>query len=94
MYTEYCVLVKAHEDSGNYTFSSTVHFRSAWYAFLALLDVDYTRGFQCTKCGPYPHTLVMDATGLSFRRELGFWNSHIIMDISKHRVPKGRLVLH
>ena len=97
MYTEYCVLIKAHEDAGSSTFSSTVqykHFRSAWYAFLALLKIDYTGGFQCTKCGPYPQTLVMDATGLSFRRELGFWNSHnIIMDTPKDRIPKGRLVM-
>ena len=93
IYTEYCILAKAHEDAGNHTFSSTVqykHFRSAWYAFLALLDIDYSRGFQCTKCGPYPQTLVMDATGLSFRRELGFWDSNNIMDVSKDRVPKGR----
>lgn len=96
MYTEYCVLVKAHEDAGNYTFSSTVqykHFRSAWYAFLSLLEIDYTGGFQCTRCGPYPQTLVMDATGLSFRRELGFWNSNIVMDVSKDRIPKGRLAI-
>lgn len=93
IYTEYCILVKAHEDAGNHTFSSTVqykHFRSAWYVFLALLDIDYSRGFQYTKCGPYPQTLVMDATGLSFRRELGFWGSNTIMDVSKDRVPKGR----
>ena len=96
IYTEYCVLVKAHDDAGNHTFSSTVqykHFRSAWYAFLALLEIDYTGGFQCPRCGPHPHTLVMDATGLSFRRELGFWNSPIMMDVSKNRVPKGRLAI-
>ena len=91
------MLVKAHDDAGNHTFISTVpykHFRSAWYAFLALLEIDYTGGFQCPRCGPHPHTLVMDATGLSFRRELGFWNSHDTMiDVSKDRVPKGRLAI-
>ncbi len=76
IYTEYCVLSKAHEDAGSDSYKSVVqykHFRSAWYAFLDLLDIDYTKGFQCVKCGLNPKTLVMDATVLSFRRELGFW---------------------
>ncbi len=36
MYTEYCTLVKAHEDAGCVNFSTIVqykHYRSAWYAF-------------------------------------------------------------
>lgn len=95
MYTEYCVLIKAHEDAGSYNFESTVqynHFRWAWYSFLALLEIDYKKGFQCNKCGSYPQTLIMDATGLSFRKELCFWNSKIAIDVPKNRVPKGRLV--
>ena len=53
MYTEYCVLVKAHEDTGNSTFSHTVQyklFRSAWYAFLALLEINYTNWMKFIQC--------------------------------------------
>lgn len=88
-------MVKAQEDAGNLSFSSMVHykhFRWAWYSFLALLDVDYSTGFQCSRCGTYPQVLVMDATSLSFRRELGFWDSPVMVDTSNKRVHKGRLV--
>ena len=92
MYTEYCVLIKQHEDAGEVSFKDTVHydhFRRAWYAFLAHLDIDYSKGFQCKECGSNPHTIVMDATSLSFRRELGFFPS-LIVDTPKDRIPKGR----
>lgn len=94
MYTEYSVLIKAHEDAGSYSFESIIHynhFRCSWYSFLELLEIDFTEGFQCAKCGSYPHTLIMDATGLAFRKELCFWKSKMVVDIPKDRVPKGRL---
>lgn len=93
IFSEYRVLVKAHEDAGNSTFSSTVHynhFRCAWFAYLSLLDIDFIQGFQCIKCGGDPQMLIMDATGLSFRRELDFWKENLIVDVPKGRVPKGK----
>ena len=91
IYTEYNVLARAHEDAGNSTFTSTVHynhFLSTWYAFLSLLDIDFTQGFQCATCGSHPKTLIMDATGLSFRKELDFWKDSLIVDVPEGRVPK------
>lgn len=72
MYTEYCVLSKAHNDAlapSTSTFMETVPyklFRSAWYAFLNLLDIDFSSyGFQCKTCGVCPQVVIMDATALS-----------------------------
>ena len=56
---------------------------------MALLDIDFSKGFQCTQCGSTPSTIVMDATGLAFRRELGFF-PRLLMDIPKEKIPKGR----
>lgn len=86
-------MVKAHEDAGNPSFSSTVgyhHFRSAWYAFLSLLDIDFSEGFQCITCGNDPQVIVMDATGLSFRKELDFWKDNLLTNLPEGRVPKGK----
>lgn len=63
-------------DAGNSEFKNTVlyvHFLSAWYAYMELLDIDYTEGFLCHECGPFPTLIIMDATALSFRRQLDFW---------------------
>ena len=49
------------------------HMSSGWFD---------TGGFQCPSCGPHPHTLGLDATGLSFRRKLGFWRAPMMMDVS------------
>ena len=94
IYTGYKILAKAHEkDSGNPSFSSTVeyyHFRSAWYAYMSLLDIDYSEGFKCITCGNDPQALVMDATGLSFRRELDFWKDNMLNTLPQKKVPKGK----
>lgn len=93
IYTGYTILVKAHEDGGNPGFSSTVeyyHFRSAWYAFLSLIDINFSEGFQCTTCGNSPQVIIMDATGLSFRRELDFWKDNLLANLPEGRIPKGR----
>lgn len=85
----------AHEDAGNSTFADTVHykhFRAAWYAYLSLLDIDFSSGFQCTTCGPYPQTIIMDATSLSFRKDLDFWKKEMLTEISDIKVPKGRYI--
>ena len=36
--------------------------RSSWYSFLDLLDIDYGKGFTCNNSQPYPDTLSCDAT--------------------------------
>ena len=47
MYTEYCVLSKAHEDAGNKDFKLFAYnIRSSQYSFLNLLDIDMKKGFE------------------------------------------------
>ena len=72
MYTEYCALSKLHMDAGSMIADvfKYNHFRQGWYAFLNLLDIDYSDGFMCDKCGSCPDVLIMDATTLSFRKDL------------------------
>ena len=87
--------MKVHEDAGNSSFSNTVHynhFRSAWYAYLSLLDIDFGQGFQCTDCGPHPQSLIMDATGVSFRKELDFWKDNVLIDTPDVKVAKYLII--
>ena len=50
-------------------------------------------GFNVIHVKPTPKTLVMDATSLSFRQELGFWNGPpVVMNVPKHRISKGKSV--
>ena len=50
-------------------------FKDSWYAFLDLLDVDFASGFSCSLCKDKPRVLIMDATALSFRKEMAItWN--------------------
>ena len=56
---------------------SYAHFRLAWYAFLALLDLQYDEGFQCPHCGPIPSIIVGDATALAFRQDYDSWKGII-----------------
>ena len=95
IYTEYTVLNQSYIDAGNSNFKDVVHythFCSAWYAYLELLDIDYSCGFQCSNCGPYPSLVVMDATALSFRRQFDFWSNIFTrhQEIDKVIIPKGR----
>ena len=47
MYTEYCVLSKAHEEAGNKDFKLFAYnIRSSQYSFLNLLDIDMKKGFE------------------------------------------------
>ena len=92
IYTQYCVLSKSHEDTGaalkdfesNFTYN---HFRFAWYAFLKLMDINYSEGFKCTHCGSVPSTVVMDATSLAFRKDLAPWNSSAVAANSEKGKP-------
>ena len=80
MFTEYSILVKTHEDLGNYDFSSQFtynHFRMAWYAFIQLLDIDFNQSFMCNICGCDPKRVIMDATSLSFRKDYDPWKNFL-----------------
>ena len=68
--------MKAHEDTGNYSFQKEFtynHFRWSWYSFLKLLDIDTSSAFMCPECGTAPDIVLMDATSLSFRKEFLQW---------------------
>ena len=39
--------------------------RSTWYGFLGLLDIDYPSGFCCPICGYTLDTIVCDGTSLA-----------------------------
>ncbi|KAL3868521.1 hypothetical protein ACJMK2_041322 [Sinanodonta woodiana] len=77
IFTEYTVLCKMHTDAGHDIPGKLSYsdFKSAWYSFLDLLEIDYTSSFVCSHCGPDPDTVVMDATSLSFRKELVSWQN-------------------
>lgn len=72
MNTYYTVLCEKHVDAGDTSFPQvfTYHyFRSSWYYFVQLLDIDYVSGFQCPKC-LVPETIICDATSVAIRKEL------------------------
>ena len=43
-----------------------------------------------SKCGPHPQTLIMDATGLSFQRQLDFWRDIDLTDTPDVKVAEGK----
>ena len=57
---------------------------------MSLLDFSFGQGFQCTRCGPHPQTLIMDATGLSFQRQLDFWRDIDLTDTPDVKVAEGK----
>ena len=80
MYTEYTVIQSMHNGMEAQLLHSAFkydHFRRSWYSYISLLDIDYQEGFCCQSCGPNPSTLIMDATSLSFRKELDSWSSYV-----------------
>ena len=80
MYTEHEVLRELHLNLGNSRFPDVVsynHFRLSWYSYLNLLDIDYSIGFRCNRCGDQPQILIIDATSLAFRKALDTWHSHL-----------------
>ena len=79
MYTEFTVLQRMHSDMEEKLVLNALkynHFRCAWYTFLGLMDIDYSEGYSCGACGNEPQTLIMDATSVSFRRDLDSWRPH------------------
>ena len=79
-------------DAGHDNFKTSLSYSqyiSAWYAYMELLDINFSEGFQCSKCGPSPNLIVMDATALSFRRQLDFWSNILLKDEeSKMTIPR------
>ena len=93
IYTQYSVLVKAINDTGESGFSSRFtynHYLSAWYSFLKLLDVDFTTGFSCPECQTQPEVMIMDATSLAFRKDFLVWKSSVANTLQQHpKEPKS-----
>ena len=80
MYTEYSVLQRLHSDVEEKLLVDAFkyhHFRQAWYSYIQLMSIDYSKGFCCVKCGRNPTTLIMDGTAISFRRALDSWHSFV-----------------
>ncbi len=48
-------------------------FCAAWYTFLDLLEIDYSDGFHCSLCVDIPKVVIMDATSLSFKKDMITW---------------------
>ena len=61
--------------------------RLSWYAFLELLDIDYSSGFRCVQCGQYPNVLSCDATTLAFKREYAQK-----INVNRHNLESGALL--
>lgn len=91
IYTQYSVLKEMQLSLGNLSFPTTItynHFRMAWYCYMKQLDVDYSNGFCCPKCGNKPQAVVMDATSLAFRKELDSWK--LVLQAPKSKERSGR----
>lgn len=80
IHTFYSAWCDLHKDYGNLNISSVFSyekFKNAWYAFLKLLDIDYTTGFSCPTCSPSdddtPAVIICDGTSLSFQRRMWTW---------------------
>mgnify|MGYP000060686071 CR=1 FL=1 len=92
MFTEYHVLRKYYEDQGLRDFGDRFRyedFKWAWYSFVELLDVNFDEGFICPHCGDDPDTFIMDATSVSFRKELSSWSflEELVVDNPKLAKP-------
>eukprot|EP00794_Sanderia_malayensis_P001828 gene1828-2053_t len=59
---------------GNFVYNK---FKDSWYSYLRLANIDVNKNFECSKCLNSPAILLMDATSLSFRRELTHWRSFL-----------------
>eukprot|EP00794_Sanderia_malayensis_P012396 gene12396-13674_t len=62
---------------GSYLVFTYNKFKKSWYCYLSLLDIHIDKGFQCEICKEQPSLLIMDATSLSFCKELSHWKSFL-----------------
>lgn len=44
--------------------------RSAWNAFIALLNIEFDQLMCCPECGDFPQTIVIDGHALGLRKHL------------------------
>ena len=89
-FTVYCADMRAIEvDPKQLTYNK---FKDSWYAFLSLLDIDLDEGFSCEICKDHPRMLIMDATSLSFRKEMiQRWNDFLQASASSQRETIKRI---
>ena len=75
-YELWCIHFKAHrvkfrKTAAMHHSQSWWHgrFNCAWYAYVDLLDIDYSDGFNCSICKHQVDVVICDGTPLSFRRK-------------------------
>ncbi|XP_065055209.1 uncharacterized protein LOC135683786 [Rhopilema esculentum] len=81
IYVFHTIYVREKRDEGLSCEISTFSynkFKDAWYSYLELLDIDIDQGFGCEICKNAPDIVLMDATSLSFRKELTHWRSFLV----------------
>ena len=88
----YLELYKCRLVDGGYDarlFLNYHQWRTSWYSFIRLLNIDMESGIECPLCGQYPRIIVCDATSLSFRRELLSLPLQSSSDVCNH-IQNGR----
>lgn len=50
-----------------------LRFKYAWYAWLELLDIEYSEGFNCPECGDEPEVVIMDGVTIGIRKSFLPW---------------------
>ncbi|XP_065064713.1 uncharacterized protein LOC135690945 [Rhopilema esculentum] len=81
IYVFHTIYVREKRDEGLSCEISTFSynkFKDAWYSYLELLDIDIDQGFGCEICKNASDIVLMDATSLSFRKELTHWRSFLV----------------
>ncbi len=75
-HTVYCAEIKSMGmDPRLFTYNK---FKDSWYSYLALLEIDLEKGFHCEICRDTPKIVIMDATSVSFRKEMVLtWDSFL-----------------
>lgn len=90
MYTFHGILSAIYSDYGIEHFNKKFPYhwlRSSWYHYLNLLDINYSNGYICPKCGVEPSTVICDATSLAFRR--AFLSDQEKSDIEENPILSG-----
>eukprot|EP00794_Sanderia_malayensis_P004345 gene4345-4924_t len=94
MFTYYTVYCTDMTEMGfNISQFSYNKFKDTWYAFLGLLDINFQNGFSCNICQDHPRMCIMDATSLSFRKEMVMaWNCFLARNktINQEIIPRVR----
>ena len=75
-------------DKGIKDFINYDNWRVGWYAYMNLLDIDYSGGFCCEMCGSEPQIVVCDATTLGFQRKFARKSFPKILNDERNNVPR------